>query len=251
MTTLLVDGDIYVYQIASACQPAAIDFGDQIYSIPQADAREACGRFVDRMAGFMKDTGASDLVIALKGRGNFRTAIFPEYKMNRRNTIRPILLAPMMEYIHATYRTFERPMLEGDDILGILATSDKIIKGEKIIVSEDKDLLQIPGLHYQGPTEGLRPVSVEQGDYMHMLQTLTGDAVDNYKGCPGVGPKTAQKILEAAKPHEMWEAVVLAYAQAGYGILTALEQARVARILRATDYNFKTKEPILWSPPTP
>lgn len=249
MTTLLVDGDIYVYQIASACQPAPIHFGDDIYSIPEGDAREAIGRFDDRMAGFLKDTGADALVIALKGKGNFRTAFFPEYKANRRHTVRPILLAPLLQHVEAKYKTFSRPLLEGDDVLGILATSDKIIKGEKVIVSQDKDLRQIPGLHLE--TDGsVSNIPESAADYIHMLQTLTGDTVDNYKGCPGVGPKTAQKILGNFAYRLMWPAVLAAYAEAGYGPDYALTQARVARILRSCDYDFQKKEPILWCPPS-
>jgi DNA polymerase-1 len=75
---------------------------------------------------------------------------------------------------------------------------------------------------------------------------LTGDAVDNYKGCPGIGKKKADILLreEGVK----WKTVVDAFAKAGLDEFAALTQARVARILRAEDYNFKNEEVLLWTP---
>ena len=47
----------------------------------------------------------------------------------------------------------------------------------------------------------------------------------------------------------MWEAVIDTYKGKGLNSKVALREARMARILRASDYNFKTKRPILWQPP--
>ena len=82
-----------------------------------------------------------------------------------------------------------------------------------------------------------------------MHQTLTGDISDNYKGLKGVGEKTATKILHGLKTKkEMWEAVVAQYKKQNLSEKDALLQARVARICRASDYNFKRQRPILWRP---
>ena len=94
-------------------------------------------------------------------------------------------------------------------------------------------------------------ITEEDADYNHMLQTLTGDTVDGYSGCPSVGIKTAEKILA---PHrgsneEMWKAVLKRYEMNNLDYKYALMQARLARIIRSTDYNFERKRPILWQPP--
>ena len=47
----------------------------------------------------------------------------------------------------------------------------------------------------------------------------------------------------------MWNAVVETFKKNGLSEKVALQEARMTRILRAEDYNFKTKKPILWSPP--
>lgn len=88
-------------------------------------------------------------------------------------------------------------------------------------------------------------------DWYWMSQTLSGDATDGYKGCPGVGPKRAADILGEPGRHELpelWERVVKAYEKAKLTEDDALVQARCARILRHTDYNLDTGEISLWTP---
>ena len=77
-----------------------------------------------------------------------------------------------------------------------------------------------------------------------MYQTLVGDSTDNYKGCPAVGAKTADKLLQ--ENGATWQTVVDAFADKGLGEEIAIENARLARILRDGEYNFKTKKVKLW-----
>ena len=81
-----------------------------------------------------------------------------------------------------------------------------------------------------------------------MYQTLVGDSTDGYKGCPGVGKVKAGRMLTGLKQVEMWEAVVEAYKRKNKTEEDALQQARVARICRATDYDYKEKKVKLWCP---
>jgi len=103
---------------------------------------------------------------------------------------------------------------------------------------------QIPGLLFN-PDHDLEPTEITQeaGDHWHLMQTLTGDTVDGYPGCHGIGPKRAVAIADSG-----WEAVVAAFEKAGQTADDALTQARVARILTADLFDFKKKEPILWTP---
>jgi DNA polymerase-1 len=104
----------------------------------------------------------------------------------------------------------------------------------------------ISGDIYNTRTGKMITVTEEEADYNHLMQTLTGDAVDNYIGCPGIGKVNAKKILDAAD--DKWAAIVKAYEKAGLTEEDALIQARCARILRHTDYDLEKKEVILWSP---
>jgi DNA polymerase-1 len=180
----------------------------------------------------------------------------PTYKHNRTGGRKPITYKPLREYVADTYETFIRPTLEGDDVLGILATSKKLVEGEKIVVAIDKDLRSIPGLLYNPnkPTEGIVTISQAQADWFHLFQTLTGDVTDGYPGCPRIGPKKAEAILapflsdDRMDVQGAWPEIVKAYENAGQMEGHALMNARVARILRASDYDFKNKQVKLWNP---
>jgi hypothetical protein len=135
--------------------------------------------------------------------------------------------------------------------MGILAT--KPGKQHKIIVSQDKDMKSIPATVWDGCD--LVPVSEYDADYFHMTQTLTGDVTDGYKGCPGVGPKKAEAIIPKLDKDNMpymvsewWARVKEAYVKAKLTEEDALKNARLARILRWSDWDTENKRPILWTP---
>jgi DNA polymerase-1 len=120
-------------------------------------------------------------------------------------------------------------------------------------VSIDKDMLQIPGLSYSWikKEHGIVETSAAEGDRMHFLQMLVGDTVDNYTGCPGIGPKKAEKFLNTyadATEWSKWNAIVDLFKKKGLDEEYALTQARVSRILRSSDWNPKTHEVKLWQP---
>jgi len=249
MTTLLIDGDIFIYKAALAAQTAA-DFGEGQWGLA-ADLPTATAQFDDTMEQLQAQLDADRVVIALSDRQNFRKQIMPSYKANRKDAQRPLLLEPLRQYVRDSYGFFERPTLEADDVLGILATNSKVIKGDKIVVSTDKDLRTIPCTLYN-PNHMDEPeeVTTSQADYSFHVQILTGDPVDGYGGCPGVGAVKAAKLLSGAAPVDWWETIVEAYSKAGRTEEDALATARVARILRSSDYHYKEKKPILWSPKT-
>lgn len=133
-----------------------------------------------------------------------------------------------------------KPTLEADDVMGILSTKSP---GKFAIWTDDKDLQTIPGeLWLKGEKMDVTEV---EADYFHMYQTLVGDTVDNYGGCPSVGAITAERLLAEGI---WWPAILAAYKAKGLTEDDALVQARCARILRAEDYDFNKKEPILWTP---
>jgi DNA polymerase-1 len=80
-----------------------------------------------------------------------------------------------------------------------------------------------------------------------MLQTLTGDTVDGYAGCPTIGPKTAEKILkDCTTTAQLWEATLAAFKKQKLSEEVALVQAQVARICRASDFDTTTRTVIPW-----
>lgn len=247
MRTLLIDGDVFAYQFACASE-VATHWGDDFWTL-HADAKTAKEKLDAFMQELKAKLEADHLIIALsdRTRNYFRKQILPTYKANRDKVRKPIILKELRDYMEAQYECFERPGLEGDDVLGILATSEKIVKGEKVIVTIDKDLKTIPGLHYNTnkPELGVYAITEEEADYWHLFQTLTGDPSDGYSGCPGIGPKKAEELL-ATSPS--WEVIERVFQKSGLGNEEAKVQAQMARILRAQDYDFKNHRPIILSP---
>lgn len=248
--TLLLDGDQVVYQIAAGCE-TCIEWSHDVCST-HADLREARGKLDDYLESLLIDLDASEIVICLSADDHqyFRKRVYPDYKANRKGKAKPFALKALKNRVKQNFRYYQRDGLEADDCLGILLTASKIIRGEKVCVSADKDLKTVPGLHSDLAERVVFEVDLKTADYNHLYQTLIGDTTDGYPGCPGVGAKTAEKLLQDTDKtiKTMWPVVVEQFTKKGLTEKDALVQARVARILRASDYNFKTKEPILWEP---
>ena len=236
--TLLIDGDIIVYRYASTVEQE-VDWGDDVWSL-WSDAKEAKQLILQYLEHLVEMTAADDFIFCFSDKDNFRKTILPSYKSNRKGKRKPVCYKGVKSWIESEYENITMPNLEGDDVMGILATSGKY--EETVIVSEDKDMKTIPGLLWRNAE--LENISEEDADYFHLYQTLVGDSTDGYSGLKGVGDKRANVLLETPT----WETVVTAYEKAGHTEEDALVQARVARILRASDYNAKKQEPILWNP---
>lgn len=257
--TLLIDADIVAFKFAAAAVHKT-PFGTYTDDLEEVTPK------VDEYLQMLKDLlEATDLIICLSCPSDecFRRDILPTYKGNRDESSRPPLLQEVKDYMEHAYPSYRRPRLEADDVMGILSTHPVIVPGERIIVSEDKDMQTIPGLLFNPNKDTIRPrrITPEYADYYHLYQTIIGDATDNYKGCPGAGPVAADKALlgmtlEDLPLPEMWAGVVRTFESAAYKGTSlnlteadALVQARVARICRASDYDFQNKKAIPWQPP--
>jgi DNA polymerase-1 len=258
MKTALIDADIVAYQAASASEKP-IKWDDDLWTI-HAFEPEAESKFDSMLDGMIQKVEAEKVILAFSDSGNWRKDILSTYKANRKDVRKPILLKHLRQYAMEKYECYVRPNLEGDDCLGILATKDWAHPVDTVICSIDKDFKTIPGKHYNFGHDEFFEITPHQADYWHMMQTLMGDATDGYAGCPGIGPKTAEKILQAALDEGtpwanreqlneiFWKHVVKAYEKAGFSEDEALVQARVARICRASDYDFANKTVKLWEP---
>ena len=227
MTKLLIDGDILLYQTASAVEEE-IDWGDDIWTLhgDMAAARNTVDITLRRL--YTRLGGSGDILIMFSDPNlNWRKSILPSYKSNRRGNRKPVVYKPLKEYLCHTRDCYQFPSLEGDDVLGLFADEDTII------ISDDKDMRTIAGRLYVPHMDEEITITQEEADRNHLRQALTGDSVDGYKGCPRVGPVSADKILKEGT----WDEVVEAYAKKGLSESVALQQATVAYILRKGDYD--------------
>jgi DNA polymerase-1 len=254
---LLIDADTLVYAAASRSETNT-DWGDGTWSLT-ANLPEAQTRLTADIKRIIKRCRAGDFVLALSDYDNsrWREDVLASYKQNRTTQRKPLVYDALRQWVAAHPKAQTWPRLEGDDVLGILMTNPNYQPGtEKVCVSIDKDLMQVPGPHinYQNARDNLvwnpTTIRLDEADRFHAYQTLTGDSVDGYKGCPSVGPKRAESALSRGSGvSEWWQIVREQYQMKGLGEDEVLKQARVARILRHEDYDFEKGEVRLWNLP--
>lgn len=280
-TILLVDGDTLAFRAASACQHTVETPSGHIeYFARRWEGEAVLDNIISRLKTRLK---SDEMVFFLScpSADNWRLKVDPNYKSNRKDSVRPLLLEPLKEYLRANYEANHVAFIEADDALGIWATDPEKFPGDrKIVVGRDKDFKTIPGEHYQLLDDdekgepNIRTWTRMDGIKAHYAQALAGDAVDGYPGCPGIGMTRALKIVEeperlvpkegvitrgpnkgkkvikwhSAGPCSIWEAVVSQYEKAGQGEAEALQNARVAKILLHGDYDFETHTVNLWVP---
>tara|TARA_R110001606_G_scaffold206938_1_gene354671 strand:+ start:28 stop:465 length:438 start_codon:yes stop_codon:yes gene_type:complete len=98
---------------------------------------------------------------------------------------------------------------EADDLCGIWATN---YGKDAIVVSIDKDMLQIPCSHYNPNKRTMTEVGEFEGLRFFYTQILTGDKADNIVGLYGIGPVKATRMLaECTTEAEMYEECLRAY----------------------------------------
>lgn len=242
---LLIDGDIAIYRAAWSAQHG-VDLGDGFVRdhVDLHEARQRIDRDIGKAA---RAYGADSVHVALSDQGpRWREELMPCYKRDRREGLKPLAFWDLEQYCRDAYGGLSYKGLEADDVLGIWATGR--YKKNHVVLTIDKDLRTVPCLLARDFNGGdVRRVTVAEADRTHLLMALTGDRVDGYPGCPGIGPKRAAAILDAAD--EPWPAIVAAYEKAGLTEGDALKNAQVARILRHGEYDTRSKKVLLWVPP--
>jgi DNA polymerase-1 len=241
-TKLLIDADIYAFR-ALATTEEETNWGNDVWTL-SADHKQALTVFTNEMQKITEELNSDNLLLCFSGSDNFRKHINPTYKGNRKNTRKPLGYSTFVENLKAAYDWQMHDNLEADDVLGMLATRPDNT-GDCVVVSEDKDLMTIPCKLYRPHADERMDISEQDADRHFFMQTLTGDPTDGYKGCPTIGAKRAEAIL-GSRP--AWSLVEAAFIKQGLTREDALLQARMARILRWSDWDEKKREPILWEP---
>lgn len=243
---LLIDGDQFIFKAAAAVEREVC--WDEHNHALVSNADEAWDNLVDMLDRVFERFETKHHLLCFTNSPTFRAKIDSNYKAHRQ-TRKPLCYAKLRERVCLHYEVQWEKGLEADDVMGLHATAPQGPNVKQIVVSQDKDMKTIPATVWDG--ENLITYTEAEADYWHMYQTLVGDSSDGYKGCPGVGPVKAEKILMPNKlyaPMYGWEYVKMAYSSAGLTEEDALRNARLARILRWSDWDQEKKEPILWAP---
>lgn len=173
-------------------------------AIDEDGYREATVLYNSMLKSILRKVSATSHDVYFTGDGNYRKDIYPEYKAGRPD--KPLLYAPLKGFVLRKPNHHLINDQEADDALGINQ------HGGSIICSIDKDLLMIPGRHYNFVTDTFTTITPKQGMFNFYKQLLTGDRVDNIPGLHGIGPKKAEVILDGLTTEkEMYEKVLEAY----------------------------------------
>ena len=199
-TLYLIDGSGYIFRA--------------FFALPQMNTSHglptnAVYGFVRMLFKLLKDARPSHVAVVFDSpRKTFRDDLFESYKANRRET--PSDLNQQIPYIYRAVDTFglKRLMSEGfeaDDVIGTLAVRAARDGFNTIVVTSDKDFMQLVSPHItlwdtmRDKRVGVREVRERFGVEPRALvdiMALMGDSIDNVKGVPGVGEKTASALIQ-------------------------------------------------------
>ena len=219
----IIDGDVLCY---FACYPRWLgtdikldEFGRNLpLSCTVTEDREALtiawATLNKELINLLDETYCSEYLMAVKGSGNFRDILYPEYKLQRQVDKRGIrdMVEMVRELAVSAGISIRAHGREADDYLRIWQREAVEAGREPVICSIDKDLECIPGMHYNMKTKNLFEVTPLEAKRFAYSQLLSGDPVDNIPGIRGIGPVKAARLLEDCRTEEeMQEVVVLQY----------------------------------------
>lgn len=136
------------------------------------------------MRRILHATNAREYKLFISGSENFRYKIDPTYKANRDGKPRPEWLQPVREFLVTEWKARISDGIETDDCLGIEQSADHLNQ-ETVICTYDKDLLQVPGHHYNFKKDEWQYITPLQGWANFYTQLIMGDRSDNISGFDG------------------------------------------------------------------
>ena len=264
MSTALIDGDVLTYLAGFAAQktiwthkpsgewfegkraanewwasqsPNKMDLEEEWTSEIKVEPWSNCQFIIDGKIGECKHmTKCDDVMVFLTPSSTFRhdLAFTKGYKENRKGAPKPVYYDDIRKYLEDEYRAVTGDNVEADDLMGMAQTDDSCI------CSNDKDMLQIPGRHYnftKDKDEAFTTVPPVEAERWFFQQLLSGDTTDNIPGIPKLGKKKAADIVDMYE--DDFEGLVYAvkgqyyysYGVAGQDVME--EQAALLWILRS------------------
>jgi hypothetical protein len=210
-----------------------------------------------------------EMRVYLTGTGNFRerVATIRPYKGNRDPAHKPLMFGELTTYLTTMWEARTIQWMEADDFVSMLLTEG----GNDVVVAGiDKDLLQVPGWHFNPIKDKFVKVTPKGGLYRLYVQIIQGDTTDNIAGAYKYGEKGATEVVQGVREEHaktpdkylepmLWQAALGCYEESlatygsekcGYSNAwgAAVENARLVYMLR--EYPEDPSQPDLWLPPT-
>ena len=200
-TFYLIDGSSYIFRAFFGVR--------QQLSTSKGFPTNALYGFINMLQKVIRDEKPDYLVVAFDSpEKTFRHKIFPDYKANR--DAPPEELSKQFPYFEPLVEAYglssiRRPGFEADDIIGTLAIKGGQEGLDVVIVSGDKDMMQLisPNVHMLDTMKNKKFMDKEvlekfgvPPDKVIEVMGLMGDSSDNIPGVTGVGPKTAAELIQ-------------------------------------------------------
>ncbi|MDP3802725.1 DNA polymerase I [Brevundimonas sp.] len=201
----MIDASAYIFRAYHALPPLT----RKSDGLPVGAIQGYCNMLWKLLQDMKGSDGPTHLVAVFDhSEKTFRNEMYDLYKANR--SAPPEDLIPQFPLVREATAAFgvaclELPGYEADDLIATYACKARDAGGEAVIVSSDKDLMQLigGGVVMWDPMKDRRlaedAVMEKFGvlpEKMVDLQALIGDSVDNVPGAPGIGPKTAAQLLD-------------------------------------------------------
>jgi DNA polymerase I len=201
--------------------------------------------FVTMLRKLLREENPELVGVALEGGRTFRSDKFEDYKANRRPM--PEDLASQLPWVRRVLEAYRIPTLElagyeADDVLGSLACRAAEAGYDVVLVSADKDLMQLVeprvSMYHTGRNKLYGPQEVTEDfgvppEKVADVLALMGDSIDNIPGVPGIGEKGAKSLIQEYGSLEELLARAGEISRKTYreGLLEHQEQARLSKEL--------------------
>ena len=278
---LVLDGDWLVFKAMSAAE-VETEWEEDVWTL-ECDHKlakeildEDIKSWVTRRARWKN----AKVVLAFSDGRNWRKELVdPTYKQNRKSVRKPVGYKAFLQKIMdgEEYMTVSEPMLEADDVIGIIASGGGYFGADNVtIISCDKDFRTIPDCDFLWCSNGnIYKQTQETADFWHLYQTMKGDLTDGYSGIKGWGDKSEEflnnpyylrkvdHVIASGKNkgktevryvkedrlyRTLWECILSVADKAGMTEKEVIQQGRLARILRFNEYDIEQGTIRLWIP---
>ncbi len=235
-TLYLIDGSSYIYRAYFAVRNLTSPAGIPV---------NALFGFIKMLLKLVREEEPDHLAVVFDaGRVTFRTELYPQYKANREampDDLR-LQIGPIKGIVAAfTIPCLELEGFEADDIIGTIAQECEARGVAVVVVTGDKDLMQIVTENItlldtmKEKRSGVAEVVERFGVGPHLVVDilgLAGDSSDNIPGVPGIGEKTATKLLqEFGSLDDLLEKADQVKGKNGEKLREFADQARLSRTL--------------------
>tara|TARA_B100000035_G_scaffold314354_1_gene330403 strand:- start:536 stop:1345 length:810 start_codon:yes stop_codon:yes gene_type:complete len=171
------------------------------YEMGAATLEEAIAGIDLRINTILSETEADEYMgfLTLGRCFRYKVAKTKGYKYNRSGAMKPPIFYALRAYLQQDpYNFISVDGLEADDCVSVYASQIAETEGDSYVVcSPDKDVLkQVPGSHYNYQKMEWVHTSDKDAEAFLWKQTLMGDSTDGIPGIPGLGPKTADKLID-------------------------------------------------------